>query len=297
LQIVAVTASFTRQGCVIANRDRRKGDGSMNAMAADGVAPANPSTELPVIARVPRDAHWGWLARGWKDFMAGWKASLFVGLAVFFMSVGLISLMWHSGFGPWIPVACGAFIIAGPALAITVYGVSARLERGEVITGPHQLFGRMAGPAQVAFIGFALFIIIFVWARIALLLYALFSGKTGDMPGAQSIAWMLTTPEGMIMAAVGSAIGGFLASVAFACAMISVPMVANRKIDAMTAMVLSVLAVRRNPIVAVGWAFVIAMVTAGSLLLFMIPLAFVFPWLGHATWHAYRDLVRDRISA
>ena len=260
-----------------------------------GPAPRHPAQAgLPVIARVPGDAHWGWLRRGWADFMAGWKASLFVGLAVFFVSVGLVSLLWNIGYGPLVPVAVGAFIIGGPALAVSVYGVSARLEKGEVIAGPAQLFARMVSPGQVAFIGFGLFIIVFVWARLAFLLYALFSGQTTIHTGGEAIAWMLGTVEGLSMMALGTVVGATLASLAFAVAMISVPMVANRRIDAMTAMVLSVLAVRRNPMASLGWAFVIVMLMAFSVVLFLIPIAFVFPWLGHATWHAYRDLVQDR---
>ncbi|MCU0882251.1 MAG: DUF2189 domain-containing protein [Hyphomonadaceae bacterium] len=263
-------------------------------MAASTVTEGPAQADLPAIARLPGDAHWGWLRRGWVDFMTGWKASLYVGLAVFFVSVGLVSLLWNIGYGPLVPVAVGAFIIGGPALAVSVYGVSARVEKGEVITGPGQLFARMASPGQVAFIGFCLFIIVFVWARLAFLLYALFSGQTTIHNGAEAVAWMLGTVEGLSMMVLGTAIGAALATLAFAVAMISVPLVANRKIDAMTAMVLSVLAVRRNLMASLGWAFVIVMLMAISVVLFLIPIAFVFPWLGHATWHAYRDLVQDR---
>jgi uncharacterized membrane protein len=265
-------------------------------MAAGTMTHTTAGADLPAIVRLPGDAHWGWLRRGWADFMAGWKASLFVGLAVFFISVGLVSLLWTMGYGPLVPVAVGAFIIGGPALAVSVYGISARLEKGETITGPRQLFARMASPGQVAFIGFGLFIIVFVWARLAFLLYALFSGQTTLHSGAEAVAWMLGTAEGLTMMLLGSAIGGCLATLAFAVAMISVPMVANRKIDAMTAMVLSVIAVRRNLMACLGWAFVIVMLMGFSVVLFLIPLAFIFPWLGHATWHAYRELVQDRVQ-
>jgi uncharacterized membrane protein len=263
-------------------------------MAAGTATQGSARDDLPMIARLPGDAHWGWLARGWADFMTGWKASLYVGLLVFFISVGLVWLLWRFGYGPLVPVAVGAFIIGGPALAIGVYGVSARLDKGEVITGPRQLFSRMASPGQAAFIGFGLFIIVFVWARLAFLLYALFSGQTTLHSGTEVIAWMLGTLEGLTMMLIGSAIGAVLAALAFAVAMISIPMVANRKIDAMTAMILSVVAVRRNLMASMGWAFVIVMLIGISVMLFAIPIAFIFPWLGHATWHAYRDLVRDQ---
>jgi uncharacterized membrane protein len=253
-----------------------------------------PNADLPMIVRVRGDAHWGWLRRGWVDFMAGWKASLYAGLAVFFISVGLVSFLWNVGYGPLVPVAIGAFIIGGPALAVSVYGVSARLEKGEIIVGPRQLFAKMASPGQVAFIGFGLFIIVFVWARLAFLLYALFSGQTTLHSGMEALQWMLGTLEGLSMMLLGSAFGACLALLAFASAMISVPMVANRRIDAMTAMVLSVVALQRNPMACIGWAFVIVMLMGISVALFLIPLAFVFPWLGHATWHAYREMVQDK---
>lgn len=248
---------------------------------------------IPIIQTVRRDAHWGWLERGWRDFMLGWKASLMIGLLVFFASVGIVWALFHLDLGVFIPVALGAFAIAGPTLAVGVYGVSARVEAGETINGPSQLFARMASPGQVAFIGFCLFVVIMVWARLAVLLYALCAGTTTFMPGAEFVRFALMTPQGLTMIALGTAVGGFLAALAFAMSAVSIPMVANRRIDAMTAMVLSVRAVWKNPMAMFSWAFVIVLMVVGSMVAFLIPLAFVLPWLGHATWHAYREIVTD----
>lgn len=246
--------------------------------------------------RVARDAHWTWLAEGWRDFKAGWRASIWIGVAVTLVSIGIVFGLLQAGLGVAIPAACGGFALAGPILAASLYGVSRRLDQGEEITGPGALKFEAAAPGQVALIGFALFLLLFVWGRLATLLYAMASGTLTLMPHEDFIQFALQTPQGLVMLLVGSLIGGALALTGFAISAISIPMVVDRQVDAMTAMVVSCQAVLRNRMATLSWAFVISILIAISVATGFLALVVVFPWMGHVTWRAYRALAGGRVQ-
>jgi uncharacterized membrane protein len=85
--------------------------------------------------------------------------------------------------------------------------------------------------------------------------------------------------------------GGVLAALVFALSVVSLPMLMDRKVDFITAIMTSLWAVRENPLPMLVWAVIIGVLSLLSQLFWLVPLAIVFPLLGHATWHAYRDLV------
>jgi uncharacterized membrane protein len=131
-----------------------------------------------------------------------------------------------------------------------------------------------------------------VWARIAQFLYAYFA--TQDYANfADFTAWILDEPAGVTMAVVGTIIGAGLAFAAFAISAISFPMLIDKDIDAATALITSVNAVRANLFTMFTWAWLIAFWTAIGGAFFLVGLAVVFPWLGHASWRAYQDFCTD----
>jgi uncharacterized membrane protein len=248
------------------------------------------------VRKVLPDAHWTWLSQGWSDFRRAWMVTLPAGVAVSIASMIIVFAMWRMGLVAFIPAACGGFAILGPLLAIGIYEVSRRLDAGEDVEASGLLLVHSEAPGQVAMIGFALMFLLLVWARLATLIYALAAGLGRAMPGEDFIRFALQTPAGLAMLTVGTLVGAGIAFAAFAIAAVSIPLCHRRKVDAMTAMVISCVAVSRNPGAMLAWAFNIALLVALSLVTGFLALAIVFPWLGHATWRAYRALIDDGLA-
>lgn len=239
--------------------------------------------------RVDAASHWSWLQAGWNDM---WKApftSIGYGLVFVIVGLAITAGLWVMGLGSLVPVALAGFALVAPAFAVAFYRISILIDEGRPVSWsairdiPKGRFG------QVAFLGVLLVVIFLFWILIARALYAAFT--TGNyLPVDEFSRFALTDPAGLAMIAVGTVIGGALAFAAFAISAFSFPMLIDRDVDAVTALASSVTAVKRQPVLAVSWAITIALMTAGGVALFILPLAIVFPWLGHASFRAYREL-------
>lgn len=277
------------------------------APLTSGVAGAAPlvldlALSPPVaIRKVAADAHWLWLARGWRDMRRAPKPGLLVGLAVTFGTVCILLAMATLGFGTSIPVAVGTFALAGPLVATGLYSISRRLDRGETPLGadafPHRVLPDIASPSQLAMAGFVLLVIIMVWARVAALLYAVTLGDVGPTAPHGFMEQLIDTPEGLVMLVTGTVIGGLIALATYVMFVLSVPLMFARRIDIISAFILSAAAVGRNRMAMAGFAFNIALLLALCVATGFLALVFVFPWLGHATWRAYRSVMEDGVTA
>jgi uncharacterized membrane protein len=253
-------------------------------------AQSSKNDSIPSVQKIDGDAHWRWLALGWSDFKRGWRASIGVGIGVAVASLLIVFALWMTGLEAFIPAACGGFAILGPVLATSLYDISQRLDAGESVTWRTPFERLPKGMGQVIWVGFALFFILMVWARIATLLYAIFTGTMIPIPGQDFIHFALETPNGLAMLAVGSVIGAFLSVITFAIAAFSIPMLTDVRVDAFTAMAMSCQAFLKNPMSLLAWGFNVALFIALSLVTGFLALIFVFPWLGHATWRGYKEM-------
>ena len=243
------------------------------------------------IARVMPDAHWQWLAKGWVDFKATWRFGLLIGAVPVLGAWVMVFGLWYLDMLGFIPAVCGGFALVGPILAIGCYQISRSRDAGEPIELKTILKPRIVSPGQVAVIGFVLMLILVIWARLASLLFALASSARQPAPSLDLINFALQTPQGLMMVVVGTLVGAALALIAYLVSVVSIPLAFDRQVDALTAMLVSVVAVARNKGAMVSFAFNIAMLIALCLLTGFIGLLIVFPWLGHATWHCYRTLI------
>lgn len=255
-------------------------------MAHTDTVPAGPR-----IRQVTLEQPWSWLAAGWRDLWRAPHISLAYGALFAAISIALTAGLFATGVEYLLPPLAAGFMLLGPMLAVGLYETSRRLHAGEPATLRDALFVVTRSPAQLAFIGIVLALFLLAWMRIASLLFALFMGTLGFPPLADILPLLFFTPEGLGLLAVGSVVGAVLAAAVFAISVVSVPMLMVRDVDAVTAMILSVRAARKNAAVLVLWAWLIAIFTGVGLVTFFVGLTLTFPLVGHASWHAYRDLI------
>ncbi len=242
------------------------------------------------VASISKEAPWRWLAAGWRDTWRRPALSLGYGAVATLIGLGIATTCSRLGLSALIPVLAGAFMLLGPLLAVGLYDMSRRYETGEDFTLKDVVFVRRASRMQLLYLGFGLMFLLLVWMRIATLLFALLVADI--YPNLNDfVAFALTTPSGLTLLILGTAIGGAIAFAVFAVSAISVPMLMDRDVDFVTAILTSVEAVKRNSWPMLLWAWLIALLVGFGLATLFVGLIVVFPLVGHATWHAYEELV------
>lgn len=226
------------------------------------------------------------LAAGWHDFRRfPLPGLLFAGI---FAAAGLFLLFALKSRSEWawlVPAAAG-FPILAPFAAAGLYEVSRRIETGEPI-GWRPVLGavRGRGDDQLPVLGMLAFVFFAFWVIIAHTVFGVFLGPNGL--GADPLA-ALTSQAGIAMLCVGGAIGAVLAFTFFAMTVVSMPMLVDREVDFITAIIVSFRVVRANMRTMLVWAAFVASVLFAAMAPLFLGLLLVLPVLGHATWHLYR---------
>lgn len=234
------------------------------------------------------------LAQGWRDFAARPFYGLFFACFYVIGGLGLVYGLFTLGEGAWsIPVIAG-FPIVAPFAAVGLYEVSRRrslnlrTHAGAILWA---LRGR--GDDQILMIAGIVFVAFSFWMILAHGIFAIFMAESGI--GTETIG-LLASPAAIAMLIVGTLVGAIFAFALYAITVISLPMLVDRDVDFITAIIVSLGTIRSNKAVMTGWAAIIAV----TLFVAMIPafagLFIILPVLGHATWHLYRRAVPGNAS-
>ncbi len=250
----------------------------------------SPATGLPGVSVIGLDAPFRWLAGAWADLWRAPVPCLAYGLALSLFSFGLTSWVYSNGASYWVfALACG-FVFVAPLLAMGLYEAGRRLERHDKPTLPGMFFVRAALRQDLAYLGLALLLIFAIWGGIAQIVYGLSTSQIHrnlhDL-----IAFATGTFEGQRMVAVGSVIGGVIAFFAYTLVVVTAPMLLDRRNDVFVAVVTSVRTVITNFWPMALWALILAGMTLSTAATGFLGLTLVFPWLGLASWRAYREFV------
>ena len=246
------------------------------------------------LKRVAFDAPWLWLAAGWRDLWRVPRIGLCYGTAFAAISLALAVGLLTTGLASLTMALAGGFLLIGPLAAVGLYATSQRLEAGQRVTMSELLKEtRLPAPGQLGFFGAILSFAYIVWLQSALLLFMLFLGSRPLPPPSAFVSTLLFTPHGLGLLVTGTAVGGVLAALVFTISVISVPLLMTRRIDAVSAMAASVACVLLNPKPMALWAGLIAGIIVLGVAGLFAGLVIAFPLIGHATWHAFRQLVRD----
>jgi uncharacterized membrane protein len=245
------------------------------------------------IERVPLDAPWAWLAAGWRDLWSAPRMSLLYGAVFATVAVCLTGGLMFTGYESLILALAGGFLLVGPVAAIGLYETSRRLETPQPLEPASILLAGLRAPGQLGFFGAILAFLYVLWVQIAFLLFMLFMGGQALPSADQFVPTLLFTPRGLGLLVAGTATGAVLAFLVFGISVIAPPLLMTRQIDAVSAMRASLMAVAMNPKPMLLWAGLIAGFMALGIATLSIGLIVIFPLIGHATWHAFRDLVRE----
>lgn len=220
-----------------------------------------------------------WLRAGWQDYRRAPGLSVFYGVAIMSVSIAVAALAWWLGRFALLSVLLSGFVFVAPLLAVGLYSVSRDLERGRAPALRHSftLVSRVVGQAGV--FALLLLVILLVWSRAGMMLYALIPLEAGDR-------WALVELLG-----IGSAVGAVFAALTFASAAFSLPMIADREVDMVSACVSSINAVLRNRLMALVWAALIVALTLVGFATAFLGLVVIMPWLAYSAWHGYREVI------
>jgi uncharacterized membrane protein len=236
---------------------------------------------------------WAAMKAGADDFRAAPLFGLF--FSSFYVLAGFLLVQMGAGTVAWTLAVSLGFPLVAPFAAVGLYEVSRRIEAGKTLR-----WGDILGVVwqerrrQIPMLGAVVVIYFLFWTFLAHMIFALFMGRQTLTNTSTSFDTFMT-PNGLTMIAVELGVGGILAFLLFAMTCVSLPLLLEREVDFVTAMLLSIRAVFANLPVMLVWAAVIALLTFLALLPWFLGLMVVLPVLGHATWHLYRRVLSDEM--
>jgi len=228
------------------------------------------------------------LAAGWGDFRTYPIFGLFFAAIFAMTGIFLFYALFVRGEAFWLVPAAAGFPLLAPFVAVGLYEVSRRREAGMPISWRAVLGAlRGHGDEQIISMGVILFVAFGFWLMVAHGIFAIFLSESG----VGSEAALLRTSTGLVMLLAGGIVGGLMALAFYAITVVSLPMLVDRKIDFISAIIVSLATTRSNKSVLLAWAVMIAIALFLAMLPLFLGLFVVLPVLGHATWHLYRRVV------
>lgn len=249
-----------------------------------------PPSEAPLkeIVSLHLSDPFRWLLLGWRDLVAEKGISLFYGCC-FWIMAWVLGAVFRSKPEYVMSIASGCLLV-GPFLAMGLYEVSRRRERG---IRPDLGASLTCWDSHLPSMGMLVLVMIvleLLWGRASLVVFAVFF-NTG-MPSTTGVIRAVFNPENWEFLAVYGVVGSVFAGLVFAVAVVSIPMILDRDTDAISAAITSLQVVFGNTGVMVLWGMLISALVFVSLIPWGLGLLVIGPWLGHASWHAYRGAVR-----
>ena len=275
------------------------------AIQASAVEGENLTRETPDGDQRPRDAERGpsvfslqlatlrpsdpirWLQLGWQDFQRCPRIGLFYGLCFFAMGHALLAVFQNAP--AYVLALSAGFLLMGPFLCLGLYDASKAMQTHDhrpSLRASLQAWQPTKGTMGI-FAG-VLLILELLWGRASLVVFAV---TFNTMPSTEKLLPQLVNPENIGFLITYTIVGGFFAGLIFVTSVISIPMIMDRKTDAVSAGLTRIRACLQNPGVMLIWGAIITLLIGLAMLPVFLGLLVIGPVIGHATWHAYRNIV------
>lgn len=257
--------------------------------SAPATAGAQRASPFPAVRQIGLGAPLRWLAAGWHDLVRAPAASLFYGTAFSLMGWLIYLVFRHAH--EYVSALAAGFLLVGPFLCTGLYDISRRLAAGESVRLASTLSAWRANLGAFSLFALILTVVMLVWARASLVTFALFFSS--GMPSLTDFLGQVTRIEHWDFVLTYFAVGAVFATLVFALSVVSVPLMLARGTDTIVAAITSVRALAANPLPLALWAALIVLLIAAGFATLFLGLMVTVPVVGHATWHAYREIVGD----
>lgn len=243
---------------------------------------------IPQINHVEAMAPLRWLKEGLNDFREHPGPSLFYGALV--TLAGLLIAFAGVSRPIFLLTAISGYLLVAPLLAAGIYELTRQREEGVAHpTLRDSWHGLQKDASGVINYGIVLALAFLLWERVATIIFALFYG--GEISSFDAFVRNFSVSgELMMVMVIWAVAGALLASMVFALTVVGIPMIVDKKVDIITAMVTSVKTAQANVPAMMVWAAIIVVLSLLGWATMMVGLLFIMPLLGHATWCAYREL-------
>ena len=259
--------------------------------------PPRGTLQLPAVRQVGLTAPLHWLALGWRDLWRCGAPSLLHGLLLALFGA---LLLWVAGECFWLLAgAFSGFLAVAPVLATSLYALSRALERGEPAdwrtigkTWTRWQYSRFAvhgGYWSLVRFGVLLSLAGTGWVLTSAALITLLAPQPVHTP-LDFVRHVVLAPGGHLFE-LWLTLGALMAAPLFASSVVAMPLLLDRRADVLQAVLTSWQAVLNNPAPLALWAALIMLLTLLGMATMLLGLVLTLPWLGHASWHAYRALV------
>lgn len=239
--------------------------------------------EMPFVApckQLGLGAPIRWLKLGWQDLKQAPKLSLSYGLVLLLVGYLISGLAYTFGNLYTVLGLMSGFILIGPFIAIGLYSISCQLQEGRQPVLGYCLREGGKHVSNIALYGLILMVVFLIWARAASMLHVFY-------PDDIDASW----DSFVLYLGIGSVVGLLFSAIIFCASAFSLPMIMDRKVDMITAVVTSINAVLRNKMVMFVWALIIALFVLVSFATAFLGFIILLPMIGHAVWHAYQETI------
>ena len=242
--------------------------------------------ELPPIRKTPPAAVLRWIRLGWNDMRrAGWP-SLLHGLIVTIASLVIVEITLL--FWPLLPGAVSGFLFIGPILATGLYALSKQLESGQRPRVKDAVDTWRRGCRCLYVLGLLLVVVATLWVGLTKLIFYFFVEAEIDRP-MDFLYYVVLQGNDTFME--WTILAGLVIALMYSLTVVSVQMLVDRDVTTKMALITSLRAVSENPVTMFAWALFLLLATTLSIATFMLGFLILYPLMGHASWHVYRDLV------
>lgn len=242
------------------------------------------------IRKLDNGAPMRWLSKGIEDFRVNPMLSMTYGLVFAVLGMILIYFTYQKPLYTFGLVTI--FYLAGPIISVGLYCMSRHIEAGVKPEFGQGCKAMCYNPIGVVSFSIVIGMLIVLWTMVTGALFAVYFGGMTITEGGL-METLIANKQVVPFVGMLAIVGILFSIVSFSLSVISIPLMTHRKSDVVTAIVTSVRAVKKNPVVMLTWAFAIVALMALGFAAAFIGIAVALPIIGHASWHAYREVVED----